>query len=164
MNFYASVKDENGNIIIIRDSDYKTKREFKETLSMNGYKIRFVCIDDDDIIDYEAEKYEYKLQKARENAKYRREWLKAKHAEPVEEVPKAEPVGDVENAELIENEIMNISSYKLNNIYDLIEHLEHFLTKRELVTTISNEFNISNELAVELYNIHIRDMYLDDIE
>lgn len=79
----------------------------------------------------------------------------------IERLEKPEPV---ENAELIENEIMNISAYKLNNIYDLIEHLEHFLTKRELVTTISNKFNISNELAVELYNRHIRDMYLDDIE
>ena len=50
---------------------------------------------------------------------------------------------------------MNVSAYKLNNIYDLIEHRVHFLTKRELVATISNKFNISNELAVELYNTYI---------
>lgn len=100
MNLYASVKDENGNIIIIRDSDYKTRREFKETLSMNGFKIRFVCLDDEDIIEYEAEKYEYKLQRARENAKYRREWLKTKHAEPVEPVP----VEEIPNAEPVEKD------------------------------------------------------------
>ena len=87
----------------------------------------------------------------------------------VEHIEKPEPVGEpvgepVPNAEPTENEIMNISAYKLNNIYDLIEHLEHFLTKRELVTTISNKFNISNELAVELYNKYIRSMYLDGIE
>ena len=108
MNLYASVRDENGNIIIIRDSGYKTKREFKETLSMNGFKIRFVCIDDEDVIDYEAEKYEYKLQKARENAKYKREWLKTNHtessenAEPVAEV---EPVENAENSEKVESTI-----------------------------------------------------------
>ena len=100
------------------------------------------------------------------------------NAEPVEPVENAEPVEPVENAEPepvenaepvepvaeVEKEYLTISAFKLNNIYDLIEHLEHFLTKRELVTTISNKFNISNELAVELYNRHIRDMYLDDIE
>ena len=111
MNLYASVRDENGNIIIIRDSDYKTKKEFKETLSMNGFKIRFVCIDDEDVIEYEAEKYEYKLQKARENAKYKREWLKTNHTESVEnaeavaEVEKAEHVAEVENSEKAENAI-----------------------------------------------------------
>ena len=105
MNLYASVRDENGNIIIIRDSDYKTKREFKETLSMNGFKIRFVCIDDEDVIEYEAEKYEYKLQKARENAKYKREWLKANHTEPVENAETVQEVKNTENSEKAENAI-----------------------------------------------------------
>ena len=92
------------------------------------------------------------------------------NAEPVGE-PVSEPISEVENAEPVsepisevEKEFLTISAYKLNNIYDLIEHLEHFLTKRELVATISNKFNISNKLAVELYNRHIKDMYLDDIE
>ena len=114
MNLYASVRDENGNIIIIRDSDYKTKKEFKETLSMNGFKIRFVCIDDEDVIEYEAEKYEYKLQKARENAKYKREWLKANHTESSEN---AELVAEVENAENNENNENAINTD--NNISEL---------------------------------------------
>ena len=103
MNLYASVRDENGDIKIIRDSGYKTKREFKETLSMNGFKIRFVCIDDEDVIDYEAEKYEYKLQKARENAKYKREWLKTNHTESSENAEPVAEVEPVENAEPVEN-------------------------------------------------------------
>ena len=165
MNLYASVRDGNGNIIIIRDSDYKTKREFKETLSMNGFKIRFVCIDDDDIIEYEAEKYEYKLQKARENAKYKREWLKTNHtessenaepvaevepvenAEPVAEVEpveNAEPVAEVENSEKAENTNKALLRIKINNLmcftYLLTQAICKFLQNCNKVPNDTNGF------------------------
>ena len=149
MNLYASVRDENGNIIIIRDSDYKTKREFKETLSMNGYKIRFVCIDDEDVIDYEAEKYEYKLQKARENAKYKREWLKTNHTEPVEkvepvaEVEKAEPVEEVENAEPVE-EVEKDIDYTLmsdNDLHDVVLSQLDYINRDLMETCVYNDLN-----------------------
>ena len=146
MNLYASVRDENGNIIIIRDSDYKTKKEFKEILSMNGFKIRFVCIDDEDIIDYEAEKYEYKLQKARENAKYKREWLKTNRTELVE---KAEPVAEVEKAEPVA-EVEKLKSSRIkklpNDRYFYIKDVEctttiSYTTRKELLWLLDNILN-----------------------
>lgn len=73
----------------------------------------------------------------------------------VQEVPKTDPV---------ENEMMNISAYKLNNIYDLIEHCEHFMTKRELISCVSYHFKISKDTAVEIYNQYMDNLYLDEDE
>ena len=143
MNLYASVRDENGNIIIVRDSGYKTKREFKETLSMNGFKIRFVCIDDEDVIDYEAEKYEYKLQKARENAKYKREWLKTNHteqvenAEPAAEVENAEPLVEVENAE----KDVDYTLMSDNDLHDVVLSQLDYINRDLMETCVYNDLN-----------------------
>ena len=134
MNLYASVRDENGNIIIIRDSGYKTKREFKETLSMNGFKIRFVCIDDEDVIDHEAEKYEYKLQKARENAKYKREWLKTNHTESSEN---AEAVAEVENA----NEDIDYTLMSDNDLHDVVFSQLDYINCDLMETCVYNDLN-----------------------
>lgn len=136
MNLYASVRDENGNIIIIRDSGYKTKREFKETLSMNGFKIRFVCIDDEDVIDYEAEKYEYKLQKARENAKYKREWLKTHRTELVE---RAETVAEVENAETVAEVDYTLMSD--NDLHDVVLSQLDYINRDLMETCVYNDLN-----------------------
>ena len=157
MNLYASVRDENGNIIIIRDSDYKTKKEFKETLSMNGFKIRFVCIDDEDIIEYEAEKYEYKLQKARENAKYKREWLKTNHTESSEN---ADAINTDNNISELTKSVIELD--KLNKANTIVsekskEFLKEFnaLSKDIITNTVDNAIKNTNKalLRIKINNL-----------
>ena len=155
MELFASVKNGKGEIVEITSNDFSTKKDFKSYLHSEGFKVRFISKDTIADIALTYEKYEEK--KATAKAKRKAKTEQVENAEPVGE-PVSEPISEVEK------EFLTISAYKLNNIYDLIEHLEHFLTKRELVATISNKFNISNKLAVELYNRHIKDMYLDDIE
>ena len=107
---------------------------------------------------------------------YRPVWFECQeveNTEPVQEVPKAESVmenpepvavQEVTKTDSAENEMMNISAYKLNNIYDLIEHCEHFTTKRELLSIVSSQFKISNDTAVEIYNQYMDNLYLDEDE
>lgn len=60
IRYMASVKDEDNRIQIIT-GEYRTKKEFMEDLRGNGYKVRFISIEDN--FDIACENYHWQLEK-----------------------------------------------------------------------------------------------------
>lgn len=65
MMYAAFVTDKKTKQKLFIRSDYKTKKAFTEDIKANGYRLHFICKDNETDLNKESEKYHARLEKQR---------------------------------------------------------------------------------------------------